>query len=267
MPYFNYYKKSKLFHGSAINIMGTRLDVIMIGEEPILSDVWMQIIRETEELHNMFNRFDAASEISHINREAAIHPVELNGKFWEILIDIKKYHQLTQGYFDVSLSNFNGVILDNNRRTVTFAVKDISLDFGGYAKGYALEQIRTIMLQTGVTQAFVNFGNSSILALGAHPNGKWWGVGVENPFLPGQQLKTYELCNQSLSTSGNTAQHKEHIINPRFGKYTAERKLVSVVSENAVETEVLSTALMVADETTISAIKKTFKNVIIDIWE
>ncbi len=266
MPYFNYYKKSNLFHGSMANIMGTRLDVVMIGDELGLSEVWKQIVAETERLYRMLNRFDSMSDISRINREAAMHPVELNNELWDILINIKKYHHDTLGYFDITLHDFNKVILDEGHRTVTFAEKDISLDLGGYAKGYALEKMRIILSKVGVTQALINFGNSSVLAVGSHPHGNYWGVGVEDPFYPGRQLKSYELCDQSLSTSGNTLQHTEHIINPRLGKYTSERKLVSVVSSNAVEVEVLSTALVVADEKAISSVKNVFGNVIIDIF-
>jgi len=232
----------------------------------LLSEVWAKIITETERLYQMLNRFDASSEISRINREAITCPVELNDELWNILTDIKKYHHNTLGYFDISLHDFNKVILDSVNKTVTFAEKEISLDLGGYAKGYALEHIRELMLQVGVTQALVNFGNSSVLAVGSHPHGKCWGVGVDNPFLLGQQLRIYELYDKSLSISGNTPTHTEHIINPRSRKYSAERKLVSVVSTNAVEAEVLSTALMVADETSISFIKKIFSNVIFNIF-
>jgi thiamine biosynthesis lipoprotein len=266
MSYSNYYKNSNLFHGSAMNMMGTRLDVLMTGNEHLLSDVWIQIMAETGRLHRMLNRFDAASDISRINREAVARPVELDGEFWNILADIKKYHHRTFGYFDVTLRNFDRVILDNARRTMAFAEKDISLDLGGYAKGYALERIREIMLRAGVTQALINFGNSSVLAVGSHPHGKYWGIGIENPFVPGQQLKTCQLCNQSLSTSGNTPAHTNHIINPRSGQYTPEKKIISVISDNAVEAEVLSTALMVADEKTILSVKKIFGNIKIDIF-
>jgi len=267
MPYSNYYRKSRLFHGSAINLMGTRLDVVMIGDESLLSEIWQQIMNETERLHRMLNRFDAESEISYINRQAALKPVVLKDELWNILTNIQEYHRQTQGYFDVSLRNFNKVILNADNKSVAFIEKDISLDLGGYAKGFALEQMREIMLQAGVAQALLNFGNSSILALGAHPHGKFWGVGVENPFRKGQHLKTYALSNQSLSTSGNTARHTEHIMNPRLGTYAPERKLVSVVSANAVEAEVLSTALMVADDASVLSIKKIFSNVIMDIWD
>ena len=266
MPYTNYYKKSNLFHGSAMNIMGTRLDAVIIGDESRLSEVWEQILTETERLYRMLNRFNIASDISLINREAAAHPVELNDELWCILKDIKKYHQQTLGYFDISLRDFNQVILDDDHRTIAFAEKDISLDMGGYGKGYALNRIREIFLLNGVRQALVNFGNSSFLAVGSHPHGKYWGIGVENPFCPGQNLKTCELCNQSLSVSGNSIQRTGDIINPLSGSYTTERKIVSVVSVDAAEAEALSTALMVADENSTFFIKKMFENVIIDIF-
>ena len=266
MPYFNYYQKSKLFHGSMMNIMGTRLDVVMTGDESHLTDVWRRIVAETERLHRMLNKFDPASDISRINREAMKHPVELSEEFWNILTDIKTYHRGTLGFFDITLHDFNRVILDEKRRTAAFAENHVFLDMGGYAKGYALEKMREILSMNGVTQALVNFGNSSVLALGAHPHGKYWGIGIDDPFSPGRQLKTYELYNQSLSTSGNTAQHTEHIINPHSGNYSSERKLISVVSSNAVVAEVLSTTMMVADKNSILSIKKVFDNVIIDTF-
>ena len=266
MPYFNYYKKSNLFHGSAMDIMGTRLDVVMIGNEYLLSEVWEKLLAETDRLHRMLNRFDPASELSRVNNKAFTYPVKLNAELWQILSDIKKYHQNTFGFFDITLRDFNQVILDEANKTVAFTEKDISLDLGGYAKGFALEQIRKIFFSAGVTQALVNFGNSSVLAIGSHPLGKYWGVGVENPLQKGKQLKTYELSNQSLSTSGNTMQHTKHIINPRSGIYTSERKLVSVISSNAVDAEILSTAIMVADEASISSMKKKFNNIFIDVF-
>ena len=238
----------------------------MIGNESCLSKVWAQTIAETDRLHRMFNRFDPASDISRINREAATIPVDVNEELWNILTDLKKHHRNTLGYFDVTLRDFNRVILDEKSRTVAFAENNISIDLGGYAKGYALEKLRTIFATASVTQALVNFGNSSILAVGSHPHGNYWGIGVDNPFQPGQPLKIYEMYNQALSVSGNDTKHAGHIMNPRTGIYNTEKKIVSVLSNNAVEAEILSTALMVADENSIFSIKKMFENVIINIF-
>ncbi len=255
-----------MFHGSLMNIMGTRLDVLMIGEEKLLSLLWEDIVSEAERLHRMLNRFNPGSEISHVNAHAVSHPVKVNDELWTILVDIKKYHQSTLGYFDATLRDYNLVILDENNQTVVFADKTILLDMGGYAKGYALGKMQKMLLQAGVRQALVNFGNSSVVALGTHPHGNCWSIGIEDPFHPGRQLKVFELCDTSLSTSGNTTQHTNHIIDPHSGKYMAERKLVSVIFPNCVDAEILSTALSVADNQSIEAIKKSYNNAICCIF-
>jgi thiamine biosynthesis lipoprotein len=94
--------------------------------------------------------------------------------------------------------------------------------------------------------------------VGTHPHGSAWQIGVTNPFDPKQTLKVYALCDNSLSTSGNTSMHPQHIINPHSGIYTPERKIVSVVSENCVDAEALTTALMVADDVSAEKIKRLF---------
>ncbi|MDR1666688.1 MAG: FAD:protein FMN transferase [Bacteroidales bacterium] len=267
MPYSQYYKKSHMLHGSLLNIMGTVLDILLIlDNESLAETVWRDIVAEVERLHCMFNRFDPTSELSVINRQAVLRPVTLNDEWWYVLCDAETYHRRTFGYFDVSLHDYRKVQLDAERHAVFFEEPLITLNFGGYAKGYALKKIQRILLAAGIRQALVNFGNSSVLALGAHPHGEAWNIGVANPFMPEQTLKTYTLCNNSLSTSGNTSTHTQHIINPHTGTYTPERKVVSAVSADCTDSEVLTTALMVADDTAAQKIKKVFPATKYDIF-
>ena len=245
-----------MFHGSLANIMGTRLDVLMIGKnERLMLLVWDEIVSEIMRLHKKLNRFDPESDISLINIHAVSHPAKLCDELWNILTDIGKHHRNTQGYFDVTLHDYNMVVLDEKNKTVLFAEKNIHLDLGGYAKGYALAKAQQILFQHDIQQAFINFGDSSILALGTHPHGNCWSVGLNNPLFPEQQLKVFELLDNSLSTSGNTQRHTNHIVNPHSGKYAPERRLVSVVSRDCIEAEVLSTALMAAEKQSVETIK------------
>ena len=256
-----------MFHGSLADIMGTRLDVLIIGkDECLMSLVWDEMVSEIMRLHKMLNRFDPESDISYINTHAFSHPVKPCDELWNILTDIGKHHRNTLGFFDVTLHDYNMVIRDEKTKTVFIADKTISLDLGGYAKGYALAKMQQILFQYNITQAFINFGNSSVLALGAHPHGNCWSVGLENPLCPEKQLKVFELLDNSLSTSGNTKQHTNHIVNPHSGKYAPERRLVSIVSRDCIEAEILSTALMVADEQSSEIIKSYYHNAICCIF-
>jgi thiamine biosynthesis lipoprotein len=250
-----------------MNIMGTGLDVLMIHKNKELTlSVWDGVMAEVQRLHRMFNRFDASSELSAINRQAGKQSVHLSDEWWRVLCDVKQYHQRTEGYFDVSLSDFCNVRLDECNHTVTFAKQDITLDLGGYAKGYALDKIRQILLQHDMRQALVNFGNSAVLALGAHPHGEAWNIGVNHPFEPDNTLKTYLLRDCALSTSGNTAAHPAHIVNPHTGVFYSGRRVVSVVSTDCVDAEVLTTALIVADDIAVKRIEPSFKVISVDIF-
>ncbi len=254
-----------MLHGFLPDIMGTRLDAVVIGNEAATLSVWGEAVAETERLHRMLNRFDRESEIAHVNRNAAAGPVAVSEEFRNILTDIKRYHRDTLGYFDITLHDFVKVIADDSR-TVAFADETVSLDLGGYAKGYALNAIRDIFLRSGVGQALVNFGNSSVLALGTHPHGDCWKVGLDDPFSPERQLKVFELRDTSLSTSGNTPRHTNHIVNPHSGEFAPEHKVVSVISADCVEAEILSTALMIADESDVETIEKVFPKAICYIF-
>lgn len=232
-----------------MNIMGTRLDVLLIGaekEESIL--IWCEIEDEVKRLDKMLNKFDKNSELFNVNKQAEHFPVSVNDELWIILLDCQRRFQLTLGCFDISLKDFNCVFLDEENQTVFFNCGSIQLDLGGYAKGYALERIRNILTAHGITQAFINFGNSSVLALGSHPHGENWTLGINNPYKPDEMVGTIELHNNAMSTSGNMPQHTEHIINPFTGVYSKDRRIISIVAKNAIDAEVLSTAMMIADE-------------------
>jgi len=254
-----YYEKSALFHGSLMIIMGTRLDTLLLGRSESQSKfIWNEMEQEVRRLDALLNKFDKNSEVAKINRQALLSPAVVSDELWAILLDCKRYHQLTLGYFDISLHDFSKVQLDVTDHTVFFTNQELQLDLSGYAKGYALEKIRSILTTHKITQAFINFGNSSVLALGTHPHGANWLVGITDPFSD-KTLGTMELKDSTMSTSGNMPNHQEHIINPLTGIYSNAKKIVSISCNNAIDAEVLTTALMVTDEDKTKAIQSNFK--------
>src|ERR1041384_2644129 len=66
-----------------------------------------------------------------------------------------------------------------NGNRVSSANREVRLDFGGYAKGYALDQAARILRDEGVPSALGNVGGN-ILALGPH-GGEPWRIGLERP--------------------------------------------------------------------------------------
>lgn len=118
----------------------------------------------------------------------------------------------------------------------------VRLDFGGIAKGYAVD--RACDLLAGQGPCLVSAGGD--LAVG----GGSWPVGVEL----GQGMLTLELTSGAIATSGSdrrrwrtNAGDAHHLIDPLTGR-PAETDLlrVTVVGRTAVEAEVLAKALYLA---------------------
>lgn len=255
----NYYENESMFHGFIPYIMGTRLDVLLIQPDLArLNQLWLNITNELERLNKMLNRFDPTSEVAQLNALMPRTPLQISEELYEILRLCQHYYEKTFHLFDITLNDFSLVTLHNDRK-VSFSTSGLTLDFGGFAKGYALKRIRETLLQGDIQHAFVDFGNSSILGIGHHPYGDCWKVSFQNPY-DQRTLNEFNLKNTTLSTSGNTFQHTKHIMNPLNGIYNEERKASTIVSADPLDAEILSTVWMIADEEQQKQIMKNFKN-------
>ncbi|WP_314969124.1 FAD:protein FMN transferase [Phocaeicola abscessus] len=247
--YIDYHESSLLFHGLLTNIMWTRLEALLLGKSKEASATcWNAIVDECVRLSRIYDKFDQVSELYAVNHRAAEAPYPVGDELWSILTACREHHRLTEGYFDVALGKFKAISFDEEHRTVSFKTDQVEIDLGAYGKGYALERIRQLLIAHGFTSALINFGNSSVLGLGTHPYGHCWAVGIENPYDVRQRLDVVELRDRAMSTSGNMPAHPKHIIDPHTQVYNEEHRLVSVKAFSAVDTEVLSTVLMVLPE-------------------
>ena len=232
-----YSPEGKSFHGSIPLVMGTRLEMLVVGHpRDEVVQVWDWLCVEASRLSAALNRFDPESELSKANASASGGRLSPRLK---MLTDIAaSYKERTGGLFDVTKGG-------------------AGLDFGGFAKGYVLKELKDVLLQAGIGCAFVDFGGSSIMALGHHPFGDSWKVGVRNPFGSGV-LWEVELKDQSMSTSGNTPGYTGHIVNPMTGERVTGRKVVTVVGEDPLDAEILSTASMLAGEDAFGDLEAAF---------
>lgn len=138
----------------------------------------------------------------------------------------------------------------------------ISLDFGGFAKGYGLNQLAAILRQEGVPNALVS-ATSSIVALGRHGD-RPWRVAIRHPRQEGAVLAWLELGDgESVSTSGDYERYfihqgrrYHHIIDPRTGYPATGAQAVTALYREGVVPDAGSTALMVAGPTGFARISR-----------
>ncbi len=263
--------------------MGTRFNLLLPGIDASRGDLlFSECVEELNRLENLLSCFLHTSEISHLNENAMNHPVEVSEELFEILADCHVFNSRTEGLFDISIGKAidhwngklniddlypdfdchgsNAIILDEKSMTVSFLSPFIKLNLGGYGKGYAMNNIRKMLKVSGISSAFISFGESSVSVLGKHPHGEFWPVGIQDFYDKEKTIAMFELVDQSVSTSGNL-EKRSHIIHPQSGKPIKEEKMISVKSISPLDAEVLSTALMVADERLIDNLLNEFQGI------
>lgn len=274
-----------VFHDS-FYAMGTRLDLVIPDTQPEDGRICATEIRaEVTRLERKLSRFDSASSLSALNREAGVRPVTVDEEMSHILSLCLSYFESTHGAFDVTVSplwslwkrgatqpipsaptpqeiaevkestGMGKLEIDEESHSVQFHHPELAIDLGGFGKGYALERVGEILDGNGKENAFVSFGDSAVLAWGRHPHGTHWEVGVKHLFDQSASVCSFRLSNESLSTSGTTPNNLQpdapwygHIISPRSGGPVVGFRSVSVASPSPLDAEVLSTALTVIPE-------------------
>ena len=251
-----YMEQGQVFLGSVPYAMGTRFDLLVCGA-PLekAQRVWDKATLVLERLDSMLNRFSPSSEVYILNSGAAIQGQSVSAELSSILALAVDYYEKTEGLFDVTKGHMGEVEFRDNS---AISLYGNALDFGGFAKGYFLRKALEILRDAGISSAYADFGGSSILALGTHPFGDCWKVGLSDPFT-GAQVDEISLRDLSLSTSGNTSGYGGHIVNPLTGDSDCGPKLSTVTSPDPLDAEVLSTALFVASEEQVERILQRFE--------
>ncbi|MEA4974968.1 MAG: FAD:protein FMN transferase [Paludibacter sp.] len=231
-----------IFYGW-FSAMHTRVDIALCGlDEQHALELTEKIYAEINRVELMADRFNPRSEISMINRLATVEPFPVSDEWFAMIEQCINYNRISAGLFDVTVNSLNNhkdgineIELDPELKTVYFKHPVVQIDLNGYIKGYALDKVKDILLENQCNDALVNMGNSSILALGNHPNGEGWKVNV-----PGKDNEYVILVNECLTSSGNKSDYR-HIINPLTGIAIENLNVCSVITANATDGEVLAT--------------------------
>ncbi len=230
-------------------VMHTRADLVLCGKgEKEAVSIVDEVEAECRRLEKIGSFYDAESELYRMNRTACKETVLISRDLCDMIEMCLRYHPRTEGCFDITIQsdNYNrdtlgGVKLSSETSTIYYMRPGIRVDLSGFLKGYALENSRKILTRQGVENALLSMGNSSVLAMGNHPYGDGWKVAFAGGSAGGVQLH-----NQCLTTSGNETEQRKHIISPQTGEPVAGTRSIAVVTDNAAEGEIYSTALFAA---------------------
>ncbi len=127
----------------------------------------------------------------------------------------------------------------------------VMLDFGAFAKGYAIDLAIKKLQNLGINNAIVNAGGN-LKAIGQKGKQPWL-IGVRHPSGKGILAAITVRGEESIITSGDYERFHElagkrysHIIDPRNGKPTQELTSVTVIHKSGAIADAVATALMIA---------------------
>ncbi len=264
-------------------VMGTFARIVAVaGHKDIaqkgIDDAFARL-RQIEELASVHLE---DSEISKVNSFAFLEPVKVSDPVFEILQAAVDYGKLTNGAFDITVGplieiwqaaaeansipapeqlekalakvGFDKIHLDPNNKTVRFGVEGMKLDLGGIAKGYAIDRAVAALKQAGSVGGMVDIGGD-IRCFGTPAKGKKsWLIGLQDPDLSqkDQNLLVLKLSDAAVATSGDYRrfvligdERHSHIIDTQTGQSAAKLSSVSVITEKAIDADVLATAVSV----------------------
>ena len=127
----------------------------------------------------------------------------------------------------------------------------IWLDYGGVAKGYAIDKAIKILQEYGIENAIVNAGGD-LRSIGSKGDNNWQ-VAIRKPNSSDIIAVIPVKEDESIFTSGNYERYKEfngkryaHIINPTTGYGIGHIISATVIAKNGTKADAAATAMVVA---------------------
>jgi len=245
-------------------VFGTRVDVAIYTGDPGLADAAIaDVLREFDRLHNAYHAWKP-SDLSALNEALARgQSHEASPELAAMLREAQFLSEIGDGLFDpaigalIELWGFHTDTFESTRpdpaalaalkavrprmseiviegERISSRNPAVRIDFGGYAKGYALDLAAVILLERGVQNALVNIGGN-IMALGSK-GGQPWRVGIQHPRQPGVMATMPLYDGEAIGTSGDYQRYFEldgvrysHILDPRTFEPSRDTQAVTVL--------------------------------------
>jgi len=129
----------------------------------------------------------------------------------------------------------------------------VQLDFGGNAKGLALDLTTPILQKHQIKHTIINIGGD-LKVFGLKPDNQAWSIGIQNPKNPQQPIaQIHAQDGDHIFTSGTYQRYFEwqgqrysHILNPNTAWPADSFASVTVIHHDALLADTAATALLIA---------------------
>ncbi|MGL5055101.1 MAG: FAD:protein FMN transferase [Fusobacteriaceae bacterium] len=283
------YEKEKFLFGTYIKI------IVYTENEKLAESAFEKAFKEIERVDNRYNSKSKGSIVYNLNEQKTpVKKVELDAEGYNIFKQVTEAYNMSKGKFDITIEPLMitwGFLEESNptRVPTDLEIKEAqkkvgydkvkvtpealiieapteSLDTGAFLKGYAIEKGKEKLIELGIEHGFIS-AISSISTIGKKTEGKPWKIGIQNPEKANETLGVIELDNEAMGVSGDYQTFVEidgkkyhHILDKETGYPVSDKKMVVVVGKDALEEDLLSTALFSMTEKEIKEFMELNKN-------
>lgn len=222
------------------------------------------VIRTIREFERQYTRFSDTSLLGHLNlHKRLLDPPKEMLRMLEFARDLQTK---TNGVFNVSVGGElvrrgygkigQGKLSDSFWNEVKLTPDEIripgeiSLDFGGFGKGWLIDTIGKLLRDNSVGHFIIN-GGGDILVSSQEPIE----LALEHPLDPSKSIGTTRIQHGALAVSSNIKRswkykgQQHHIIDPRTGAPAASDVISTYVrADSALLADVCATILLIAPE-------------------
>jgi len=257
-------------------IMGTVFEIAVYDElsqhaSTAIDKAFQEIVHVDDELSN----YKSESALSKLNRSAHFHAETVPPDLYRVIETAVNFSKLSDGKFDISvaplvnlwkaaLSGDAEPTLEQQQEVkacvgyekiefiapqqISFHSPCMQLDLGAIGKGYAVDRAAEVLRASGILNALINAGGSTMLAMGTPPGQRAWLVHLRDPshkidpqvMLKDQSVSTSEQTMPSLLGKNSPG----HIIDPETGQPLQTEFAVSVIAKTGTMSDSLSTTLL-----------------------
>jgi thiamine biosynthesis lipoprotein len=234
-------------------------------------------LAEVERLERIMSLYRPDSALSRLNRDGTLEnpPFDLV----RVLSESRRYGAISGGAFDVTVQPLWDLYADHFSRPdaspdgpaaddiaaavarvgqdaldvdpsrLRFSQPGMGVTLNGIGQGYITDRVVELLRADGIEHALVDMGKTR--AIGGHPAGGPWSVGLEDPRAPGTIAERIPLIDRAVATAGgygtlfDEAGRFNHIFEPWSGRTSWRWLSVSVEAATATESNALSNAFAV----------------------
>lgn len=252
--------------------MGTTIEIQVISPDADkANNAITEAFNEVERINQKYSTYRDSNYIWNLNN-SGVGKYKVDDETFYLLKKCDEIYKATNGGFDAAIGTYIDILgfetanpheptieeiqsaldevgwkhVELHEGNILKKNNPVKINFGGIAKGYAVDKMADVLRENGIDKFLINAGGELI------GEGYDWKIGIQHPRVRNELLGKIVLDNRAVATSGDYEQffkkgnkRYHHIINPVTGYPALGTEAVTIISEKDIDADAIATGVFV----------------------